>query len=83
MSVVIAEPGNHGGLPLRVERVAAVDEAEGAGVAVEEGGAAYGADFSVAEESAEGDGGDYFTEDFGVVVGASEEVLTPADAGEH
>ncbi len=60
-----------------------MDQAKAAGVAVEESGAAHGADFSVAEEAAEGDWGDYFAEDFGIVVGAPEKVLASADAREH
>ena len=50
---------------------------------MEEGGASDGADFAVAEEATEGDGGEDFVEEVGVVVGLAVEVLAAAEAGEH
>ena len=84
-AIVDAESGCPNGLLARLplHRISAADEAKGTGVAVEEGSAADGANLSVAEESAEWDWGDDFAENFGIVVGASEQVLSPADAGEH
>ena len=84
-AIIAVESGCHNGLPARLalHRIPAADEAEGTRVAVKEGGAADGANLSVAEESAEGNWGDDFAENFGIVIGASEQVLSPADAGEH
>src|SRR5262245_39018101 len=62
---------------------AGAKQAERAGVAVQEGGAADGADFAVAEEAPERHRPQSIAEELGVVIGAAEEVLPSTHTGEE
>src|SRR5215211_5157632 len=62
---------------------ARAEEAEGGGIAVQEGGTADGSDLTVAEKAAHWHVAEMFPEDFGIEVGAAVETLPAPEAGEE